>query len=143
MRLRHGERAQSRQGRAAADRGGGRAGIHQRRQCRGVGCKWQRGVLSPHHCVLCVDGQSQHVDTPRTPASAGTSPGACPPPLTVTTSAPTVTEAFSPASVGENVVSTLTITLSNLNAFALTQGSLTETLPAHLRVSTSSSPTVP
>jgi len=76
-------------------------------------------------------------------ASAGTSAGACPTPLTVTTSAPTVTEAFSPASVGENVVSTLTITLSNLNAFALTQASLTETLPANLSVSTSASAAAP
>jgi serine protease len=78
-----------------------------------------------------------------TPASAGTSAGACPTPLTVTTSAPTVTEAFSPASVGENVVSTLTITLSNSNAFALTQASLTETLPANLNVSTSASAAAP
>jgi serine protease len=76
-------------------------------------------------------------------ASAGTSAGACPTPLTVNTSAPTVTEAFSPASVGENVVSTLTITLSNSNAFALTQASLTETLPANLTVSTSASATAP
>jgi serine protease len=76
-------------------------------------------------------------------ASAGTSAGACPTPLTVTTSAPTVTEAFSPASVGENVVSTLTITLSNLNAFVLTQASLTETLPANLSVSTSASAAAP
>jgi serine protease len=78
-----------------------------------------------------------------TPASAGTSAGACPTPLTVTTSAPTVTEAFSPASVGENVVSTLTITLSNSNAFALTQASLTETLPANLSVSTSATAAAP
>jgi serine protease len=78
-----------------------------------------------------------------TPASAGTSAGACPTPLTVTASAPTVTEAFSPASVGQNVVSTLTITLSNLNAFALTQASLTETLPANLNVSTSASAAAP
>jgi serine protease len=73
-----------------------------------------------------------------TPVSAGTS--ACPAPLTVTTSAPTVTEAFAPASVGENVVSTLTITLGNTNAFVLTQSSLTETLPANLSVSTSPAP---
>jgi len=75
-----------------------------------------------------------------TPASAGTSAGACPAPLTVTTAAPTVTEAFSPASVGENVVSTLTITLGNTNAFVLTQTSLTETLPANLSVSASTAP---
>jgi serine protease len=78
-----------------------------------------------------------------TPTSAGTSAGACPTPLTVTTSAPTVTEAFSPASVAENAVSTLTITLGNANAFALTQASVTETLPANLSVSTSASAAAP
>jgi serine protease len=76
-------------------------------------------------------------------ASAGTSAGACPTALSVSTSAPTVTEAFSPASVGENVVSTLTIMLHNSNAFALTQSSLTETLPANLSVSTSASAAAP
>jgi serine protease len=76
-------------------------------------------------------------------ASAGTSTGACPTALSVSTSAPTVTEAFSPASVGENVVSTLTIMLHNSNAFALTQSSLTETLPANLSVSTSASAAAP
>jgi len=78
-----------------------------------------------------------------TPASAGTSAGACPTPLTVTTSAPTVTEGFSPASVGENVVSTLTITLSNANAFVLTQADLAGTLPANLSVSTSAPAAAP
>jgi serine protease len=78
-----------------------------------------------------------------TPTSAGTSAGACPTPLTVTTSAPTVTEAFSPASVAENAVSTLTVTLGNANAFALTQASVTETLPANLSVSTSASAAAP
>jgi serine protease len=76
-----------------------------------------------------------------TPASAGTSAGACPTPLTVTTSAPTVTEAFSPASVGENVASTLTITFSNANGFDLTQSGFTETVPANLTVQTSPAPT--
>jgi serine protease len=74
-------------------------------------------------------------------ASAGTSAGACPTPLTVTTSAPTVTEAFSPASVGENVVSTLTITFSNANGFDLTQSGFTETVPANLVLQTSPAPT--
>jgi serine protease len=90
---------------------------------------------------VAADGAISKAAT--TPASAGTSAGACPTPLTVTTSAPTVTEAFSPARVGENVVSTLTITLSNLNGFALTQSSLTETLPANLSVSTSASAAAP
>jgi len=76
-----------------------------------------------------------------TTASAGTSTGACPTALTVTPVAPTVSEAFSPASVGENVVSTLTITLANANGFVLTQSSLTDTLPANLTVATSSGST--
>ncbi len=74
-----------------------------------------------------------------TTASAGTS--ACPTALTVTPAAPTVSEAFSPASVGENVVSTLTITLANANGFVLTQSSLTDTLPANLNIATSSGST--
>lgn len=75
------------------------------------------------------------------PSSAGTAATACPTPLTVTLTPPTVTEAFSPASVAENVASTLTITFSNTNAFDLTQSSFTETVPANLTVQTSPAPT--
>jgi large repetitive protein len=78
-----------------------------------------------------------------TPASAGTSAGACPIPLAVSAAAPTVSEGFSPASVGENVVSTLTITLKNSNAFVLTQTNLAESLPANLNVSTAASAAAP
>jgi serine protease len=74
-------------------------------------------------------------------SSAGTAATACPTPLTVTLASPTVAEAFSPASVGENVASTLTITFSNTNAFDLTQSSFTETAPANLTVQTSPAPT--
>jgi serine protease len=93
--------------------------------------------------TLSVAAGGAIAKAPTTPASAGTSAGACPIPLTVTASAPTVTEVFSPTAVGENVVSTLTITLSNLNAFALTQANLTETLPTNLSVSTSASAAAP
>jgi serine protease len=41
--------------------------------------------------------------TVNAPSSPGTAATACPTPLTVTLAAPTVSEAFSPASVGENV----------------------------------------
>jgi serine protease len=75
------------------------------------------------------------------PSSPGTAATACPTPLTVTLAAPTVSEAFSPASVSENVASTLTITFSNTNAFDLTQSSFTETVPANLTVQTSPAPT--
>lgn len=74
-----------------------------------------------------------------TPARAGSAASACPTALAVTPLAPTVSEAFAPASVGENVASTLTITLDNLNGFALTQANLTVTLPASLTFATSSS----
>jgi serine protease len=93
--------------------------------------------------VLQVGAGGSITKPATTPASAGTSAGACPTALTVSTSAPTVTEAFSPASVGQNVVSTLTITLKNTNAFALTEASLTESLPVNLRVSTSVSAAAP
>jgi serine protease len=65
--------------------------------------------------TLTVSAGGAITSAPTTPTSAGTSAGACPTALTVTPAAPTVTEAFSPASVGENVVSTLTITLKNSN----------------------------
>jgi len=79
--------------------------------------------------------------TSTAPSSAGTSATACPTSLTVAPTPPTVTEAFSPASVGENVASTLTITFSNANGFDLTQSGFTETVPASLSVQTSPAPT--
>jgi serine protease len=81
------------------------------------------------------------VATVYAPASVGTATTACPTPLTVAPTPPTVTEAFSPASVGENVASTLTITFSNANGFDLTQSGFTETVPASLSVQTSPAPT--
>ncbi len=51
--------------------------------------------------------------------------------------APTIAQSFSPASVGENATSTLTLKLSNTNAYALTQAALTDTLPSNLSISTS------
>jgi serine protease len=65
---------------------------------------------------------------------AGSSATACPTALEITPSAPTVSEAFAPSSVGENVPATLTITLANANGFDLTQSSFTETLPANLTI---------
>jgi serine protease len=71
------------------------------------------------------------------PASAaGSSATACPTALEITPTAPTVSESFSPSSVGENVPATLTITLTNANGFDLTQSSLSETLPAKLSIPT-------
>jgi serine protease len=69
-------------------------------------------------------------------AAAGTSATACPVALAVVPSVPSVNAVFSPASVGENTVSTLTITLTNPNAFDLTQASFTATLPSGLTIST-------
>src|SRR5277367_428177 len=55
--------------------------------------------------------------------------------------APTMAQAFSPATVGPTIVSTLTLTLSNANGFALTQSQLTDTLPAGLTSANSPSTT--
>jgi serine protease len=61
--------------------------------------------------------------------------------LTVTAPlAPTLSEAFSPASVTENAVSTLTITLKNSNPFALFNTVFTDTLPSGLTVKSSPAP---
>jgi serine protease len=58
--------------------------------------------------------------------------------LTVTVpKPPTVSEAFAPASVGQNGNSTLTITLGNSNAYALTSVGLNATLPGNLTVKSS------
>jgi serine protease len=88
-----------------------------------------------------VSFDSSGVATVNAPSSVGTSATACPTPLTVAPMPPTLTEAFSPASVGENVTSTLTITFSNANGFALTQSTFTETAPANLIIQTSPAPT--
>ena len=70
------------------------------------------------------------------PSGAGTAASACPTPLTFNAAAPTVSEAFSPASVGPNAASTLTITLTNTNGFALTQSAVTVPVPAGLSIQT-------
>jgi len=75
------------------------------------------------------------------PSTAGTAASACPTALTVSPAPPTVSESFSPTSVGENVAATLTISFNNANGFALTQSGFTETLPANLTIQTSPAPT--
>jgi len=107
--------------------------------------------------VLTVTDSAGHVDTAiltvnaagvitkaaLTPAMAGSSADACPVALALAITAPTVTEVFAPASVGENLASTLTITLANSNGFALTQSDLTETLPAGLVMASSTAADAP
>ena len=68
------------------------------------------------------------------PTSAGTSATACPTALTVTPIPPTVAQAFSPASTGPGIASTLTFTLSNANGYALTQSNFSDSLPAGLTI---------
>ncbi len=80
------------------------------------------------------------VPTVNAPAAAGTAATACPTPMTVTPAPPTISEAFSPTSVGENTAATLTITLSNANAFDLTQSNFTMAMPAGLTIQTSPAP---
>jgi uncharacterized repeat protein (TIGR01451 family) len=68
-------------------------------------------------------------------SNAASAPGAT---LTVTVPVgSTVTQAFSPATIGQNGVSTLTITLSNSNAYALTNTALTDTLPSGVTIQSS------
>jgi serine protease len=74
--------------------------------------------------------------TSTAPTSAGTSDTACPAAITVTPVAPTVSESFSPATTVKSSVSTLTITLSNTNGFALTQSSFALSLPTNLILAT-------
>jgi serine protease len=66
------------------------------------------------------------------PTSAGTN--ACAAAVTTNPVAPTVTEAFAPATTGPNAASVLTVTLNNSNAFALTQSNFSATLPTSLSV---------
>ena len=68
------------------------------------------------------------------PANAGGAATACALPFTFTPAAPTVAQSVSPDSVAANTSATLTMTFSNSNDFALTQTSLTQTLPANLTV---------
>jgi serine protease len=70
--------------------------------------------------------------TSAAPATAGSN--SCASAVTFSPAAPTLTEAFLPATTGTNVASTLTITLNNSNAFALTQSALADSLPASLSV---------
>ena len=66
------------------------------------------------------------------PASGGSSAGACIAPMTVTPAAPTVSAAFSPATVAANVPAVLVVSFGNTNGFALTQSGITVSLPANL-----------
>jgi serine protease len=66
------------------------------------------------------------------PSSAGTSASACISPMTVTPAPPTVSAAFSPATVAANVPAVLTVSFANTNGFALTQSGITVSLPASL-----------
>jgi serine protease len=73
--------------------------------------------------------------------SAGTSATACPGSVAVNPVPPRVSESFSPAAVSEKGVSTLRVTLQNSNGFALTQSSLSVSLPAGLSMAAAAAPT--
>jgi hypothetical protein len=68
------------------------------------------------------------------PTSAGAQAKACPAANVITVDAPTVSASFAPASVGENALSTLTVTFNNANGFALTQSGFSMTLPSGLTI---------
>ena len=74
------------------------------------------------------------------PASAGSTAAACPPPATFTVAAPTVTAAFSPASIAAGGLATLTLTFNNPNPFALTQSAFAQSLPSNLSVAPAPAP---
>ncbi len=82
--------------------------------------------------ILAVSANGAITAPAGTPITAGSAADACPVALAVSVAAPTVTAAFLPASVTQNAMSTLTLTLGNTNAFALTGSSLTQALPAGL-----------
>jgi hypothetical protein len=66
------------------------------------------------------------------PSSAGTAASACIADMTVTPTAPTISGAYSPASVAANAPATLTLTFTNANGFALTQSGVVVSIPAGL-----------
>jgi serine protease len=74
------------------------------------------------------------------PSSGGSSANACPASMTVTPMAPTVTQAFAPATVAVNAAAVLTLTFNNANAYALTQSGITVSLPASLTPQTTPAP---
>jgi serine protease len=74
------------------------------------------------------------------PSFAGTAASACITDMTVTPAAPTLSAAFSPASVAVNAASAFTLTLNNSNPFFLTQSAITIPLPANLILAASPGP---
>jgi serine protease len=72
------------------------------------------------------------------PAEAGST--ACPGALEVSPVPPSISQAFSPATVAPSASSMLTLTLTNANAYALTESQLTDTLPAGLAPASTSAP---
>jgi serine protease len=68
------------------------------------------------------------------PSEAGTAASACVAPMTVTPTPPTVSAAFSPATVAANVPAVLVVSFGNSNGFALTQSGMTVSLPANVTV---------
>lgn len=101
-----------------------------------------RDSASPAHTDSSASVTFDSAGTPtlHAPAAAGTAATACPTAMTVAPAPPTITESFSPTSVGENIISTLTITLNNANGFDLTQSNFTTSMPAGLSIQTSPAP---
>jgi serine protease len=66
------------------------------------------------------------------PGVAGTAASACIADMTVAPVAPTVSAAYSPASVATNAASTFVVTFTNSNGFVLTQSGITLSIPAGL-----------
>jgi serine protease len=70
------------------------------------------------------------------PSVAGTAASACVADMSVTPAAPTLSAAYSPASVAVNASATFVLTFANSNGFALTQSGIAVSLPAGLTLGT-------
>jgi len=95
------------------------------------------GNVDTETVTVSASGGSYSATSTAPTAASGTSATACPQALRVTPEAPTLAASFAPASVMRNVASTLTITLTNPNGYALTQSSFSAALPAGLTIGAS------
>ena len=89
---------------------------------------------SAGHSDTATVNFSQVGATTAAPSEAGSGSSACPADLVFTAVAPSVAAAFLPASISANSHATLTLTLNNPNAFALTQSAFMQSLPASLSI---------
>jgi hypothetical protein len=93
------------------------------------------GTHSTDSAIITVTSNSGSSAAPK---NAGTA--ACPTVIDPTPITPTISTAFSPATVAPSASAILTITLNNANGYALTQSNITESLPASVTLLTTPAP---